>query len=96
MVKSLSSSVMGRGGTRYEGGGRREGEREGGEGGREGGREGAREGGSKGKDRMINISLTCKLFHFRNLVTVIWVRYFLMKIFVLMFQVKKEEDVLVY
>ena len=45
---------------------------------------------------MTNISLTCKLFHFRNLVTVIWVRYFLMKIFVLMFQVKKEEDVLVY
>ena len=64
--------------------------------GERGGREGGREGGSKGKDRMTNISLTCKLFHFRNLVTVIWVRYFLMKIFVLMFQVKKEEDVLVY
>ena len=88
MVKSLSSSVMGLGGTRYEGGGRRERGRE--------GREGGREGGSKGKDRMTDISLTCKLFHFRNLVTVIWVRYFLMKIFVLMFQVKKEEDVLVY
>ena len=88
MVKSLSSSVMGLGGTRYEGGGRRERGRE--------GREGGREGRSKGKDRMTDISLTCKLFHFRNLVIVIWVRYFLMKIFVLMFQVKKEEDVLVY
>ena len=42
MVRSLSSSVMGLGGTRYEGG--REGEGEGGEGGREGGRKGGREG----------------------------------------------------